>query len=108
MVSRGQTYGAIRKLLGSLDDPFTRFLEPSRLAALRRGTAGQQAALVSGGRRPGCACYRPGRLLTQQQCTHTVCFAWNDSSLVGQHSQHAKLRASHLLRRVSCCLCQAL
>ncbi|KAF8071053.1 ctpA [Scenedesmus sp. PABB004] len=40
MASRAQTYDAIRKLLSSLDDPFTRFLEPSRLAALRRGTAG--------------------------------------------------------------------
>lgn len=41
MANRGQTYVAIRKLMSSLDDPFTRFLEPSRLAALRRGTAGQ-------------------------------------------------------------------
>lgn len=41
MANRGQTYAAIRKLLSGLDDPFTRFLEPSRLAALRRGTAGQ-------------------------------------------------------------------
>eukprot|EP00878_Enallax_costatus_P016645 GHUV01017465.1.p1 GENE.GHUV01017465.1~~GHUV01017465.1.p1 ORF type:complete len:357 (+),score=105.23 GHUV01017465.1:969-2039(+) len=40
MSNRGQTYDAIRKLLATLDDPFTRFLEPSRLAALRRGTAG--------------------------------------------------------------------
>jgi hypothetical protein len=41
MANRGQTYTAIRKLMSSLDDPFTRFLEPSRLAALRRGTAGR-------------------------------------------------------------------
>lgn len=47
MVKRPQTYNAIRKLLGSLDDPFTRFLEPSRLAALRRGTAGQQPAVFA-------------------------------------------------------------
>ncbi|WIA31928.1 hypothetical protein OEZ86_002787 [Tetradesmus obliquus] len=40
MDRRAQTYDAIRKLLAVLDDPFTRFLEPSRLAALRRGTAG--------------------------------------------------------------------
>ena len=40
MSNRPQTYNAIRKLMSSLDDPFTRFLEPSRLAALRRGTAG--------------------------------------------------------------------
>jgi C-terminal processing protease CtpA/Prc len=40
MGNRSQTYDAIRKLLAVLDDPFTRFLEPSRLAALRRGTAG--------------------------------------------------------------------
>ncbi|GLC45453.1 hypothetical protein PLESTB_000616700 [Pleodorina starrii] len=36
--SRPQTYDAIRKLLASLDDPFTRFLEPSRLVQLRGGT----------------------------------------------------------------------
>ncbi|GBF95448.1 carboxyl-terminal-processing peptidase chloroplastic [Raphidocelis subcapitata] len=40
MSNRGQTYDAIRQLLASLGDPFTRFLEPERLAALRRGTAG--------------------------------------------------------------------
>jgi C-terminal processing protease CtpA/Prc len=44
MVNRSQTYDAIRKLLAVLDDPFTRFLEPSRLAALRRGTAGAVGA----------------------------------------------------------------
>lgn len=40
MNNRQQTYEAIRKLLASLDDPFTKFLEPERLQALRRGTAG--------------------------------------------------------------------
>lgn len=45
MNNRSQTYDAIRKLLASLDDPFTRFLEPSRLAALRRGTAGAYSAV---------------------------------------------------------------
>lgn len=30
----------VRSLLAQLDDPFTRFLEPSRYAALKRGTAG--------------------------------------------------------------------
>jgi C-terminal processing protease CtpA/Prc len=40
MAERPQTYAAINKLLSSLDDPFTRFLPPERLAALRRGTAG--------------------------------------------------------------------
>lgn len=38
--TRQQTYAAIRSLLAQLDDPFTRFLEPSRYAALKRGTAG--------------------------------------------------------------------
>ena len=32
--------GCCRELLAELDDPFTRFLEPSRYAALKRGTAG--------------------------------------------------------------------
>lgn len=34
------TYTAIRKALATLDDPFTRFLEPNQYAALRRGTSG--------------------------------------------------------------------
>jgi len=40
MDNREQTYAAISKLLQTLDDPFTRFLKPERLAALRRGTSG--------------------------------------------------------------------
>lgn len=34
------TYQTIHKALATLDDPFTRFLEPPQFAALRRGTAG--------------------------------------------------------------------
>ncbi|CAL8471979.1 g11521 [Coccomyxa elongata] len=40
MSSTKATYAAIRKALATLDDPFTRFLEPVQYAALRRGTAG--------------------------------------------------------------------
>ncbi|EIE23663.1 photosystem Ii D1 C-terminal processing protease [Coccomyxa subellipsoidea C-169] len=40
MNSTKETYAAIRKALATLDDPFTRFLEPTQYAALRRGTAG--------------------------------------------------------------------
>jgi carboxyl-terminal processing protease len=40
MRDREEAYAAIRKLLATLDDPFTRFLEPARYAALRRGTSG--------------------------------------------------------------------
>ncbi|KAK9905938.1 hypothetical protein WJX75_009244 [Coccomyxa subellipsoidea] len=40
MNSTKATYAAIRKALATLDDPFTRFLEPAQYAALRRGTAG--------------------------------------------------------------------
>ena len=40
MAERADTYAAIRKALATLDDPFTRLLEPARLAALRRGNAG--------------------------------------------------------------------
>jgi C-terminal peptidase prc len=40
MRTREETYAAVRKLLASLDDPFTRFLEPDRLSALRSGTKG--------------------------------------------------------------------
>jgi hypothetical protein len=38
--NRQETYAAIRKLLATLEDPFTRFLEPEKLSALRRGTQG--------------------------------------------------------------------
>ena len=40
MDNQEQTYAAIRKLLATLDDPFTRFLDADRLAALKRGTVG--------------------------------------------------------------------
>ena len=44
MENREQTYNAIIKLLSSLDDPFTRFLPPDRLSALKRGTSGEKAS----------------------------------------------------------------
>lgn len=63
--SREQTYAAIRKLLATLDDPFTRLLEPARLDALRRGTSGactqQQGVLAA------CAC-----VLCNRTETHSV------------------------------------
>ncbi|XP_019441078.1 PREDICTED: carboxyl-terminal-processing peptidase 2, chloroplastic isoform X2 [Lupinus angustifolius] len=40
MNNREQTYTAIRKMLGTLGDPFTRFLEPEKLRSLRSGTQG--------------------------------------------------------------------
>ncbi|KAI4338085.1 hypothetical protein L6164_016437 [Bauhinia variegata] len=40
MNNREETYRAIRKMLASLDDPFTRFLEPERFKSLRSGTQG--------------------------------------------------------------------
>lgn len=40
MKNRQETYEAIRKMLGTLGDPFTRFLEPEKLQALRAGTNG--------------------------------------------------------------------
>lgn len=40
MGDRDETYDAIRRMLARLDDPFTRFLEPARYAALKRGNAG--------------------------------------------------------------------
>ena len=45
MDTRQQTYDSITKLLASLNDPFTRFLVPDRLSALRRGTIGGVKAL---------------------------------------------------------------
>ncbi|KAK9664748.1 hypothetical protein RND81_14G065000 [Saponaria officinalis] len=38
MNSREETYMAIRKMVASLNDPFTRFLEPEKLKSLRSGT----------------------------------------------------------------------
>ncbi|CAO2822007.1 unnamed protein product [Amaranthus hypochondriacus] len=38
MNTREETYAAIRKMVASLNDPFTRFLEPERLKNLRSGT----------------------------------------------------------------------
>ena len=40
MRDRQETYSAIRALLASLDDPFTRLLDPARAAALNSGRAG--------------------------------------------------------------------
>ncbi|XP_047310476.1 carboxyl-terminal-processing peptidase 2, chloroplastic [Impatiens glandulifera] len=38
MNSREETYIAIKKMLATLDDPFTRFLEPEKFKSLRSGT----------------------------------------------------------------------
>mmetsp|Transcript_44173 Transcript_44173/g.84432 ORF Transcript_44173/g.84432 Transcript_44173/m.84432 type:complete len:471 (+) Transcript_44173:151-1563(+) len=40
MIEREDTYQAIKDMLQTLDDPFTRFLEPSRYASLMGGTSG--------------------------------------------------------------------
>ncbi|KAI4342618.1 hypothetical protein MLD38_027224 [Melastoma candidum] len=40
MNTRDETYAAIRKMVATLDDPFTRFLEPERFRSLRSGTQG--------------------------------------------------------------------
>ncbi|KAG7674593.1 putative C-terminal processing peptidase, chloroplastic [Nannochloris sp. 'desiccata'] len=40
LTSREDTYTAIRSLLASLGDPFTRFLAPEQYSALRRSTSG--------------------------------------------------------------------
>lgn len=45
MNNREETYAAIRKLVASLNDPFSRFLEPEKLASVRRGSSGN----VTGG-----------------------------------------------------------
>lgn len=44
MDSREETYDAIRKLLGTLNDPFTRFLDPTQLSLLQ----GSQSGSLSG------------------------------------------------------------
>lgn len=40
MHDRSETYAAINKSIKSLNDPFTRLLEPSRYQALKRGNQG--------------------------------------------------------------------
>ncbi|XP_015941037.1 carboxyl-terminal-processing peptidase 2, chloroplastic [Arachis duranensis] len=77
MNNREETYTAIRKMLATLDDPFTRFLEPEKLRSLRSGTQGAltgvgisigyptKAAMPSGGlvvisASPGGPAYRAG------------------------------------------------
>ncbi|KAG0560248.1 hypothetical protein M758_10G160500 [Ceratodon purpureus] len=40
MKTREETYAAIRKMLATLDDPFTRFLEPEKFKSLQSGTNG--------------------------------------------------------------------
>ncbi|KAG7547136.1 C-terminal-processing peptidase S41A [Arabidopsis suecica] len=40
MNTREETYMAIKKMVATLDDPFTRFLEPGKLKSLRSGTQG--------------------------------------------------------------------
>lgn len=40
MDTREETYMAIKKMLATLDDPFTRFLEPEKFKSLRSGTQG--------------------------------------------------------------------
>ncbi|CAI8602999.1 unnamed protein product [Vicia faba] len=40
MNNREETYTAIRKMLATLEDPFTRFLEPEKFRSLRSGTKG--------------------------------------------------------------------
>eukprot|EP00898_Chlorokybus_atmophyticus_P007017 jgi/Chlat1/7316/Chrsp58S09139 len=40
MNTRQETYAAIRTMLSTLDDPFTRFLEPEKYRSLKSGTSG--------------------------------------------------------------------
>lgn len=44
MNSRKQTYEAIEKMLATLNDPFTRFLDPSKYSAVKGGTEGRDAS----------------------------------------------------------------
>ncbi|XP_020593636.1 carboxyl-terminal-processing peptidase 2, chloroplastic isoform X2 [Phalaenopsis equestris] len=41
MNNREETYMAIKKMLSTLDDPFTRFLEPEKFKSLQSGTQGE-------------------------------------------------------------------
>lgn len=45
MASRKETYEAIRSMLSSLQDPFTRLLEPDQYSALQRATSGSATGI---------------------------------------------------------------
>ena len=64
LTSREDTYKAIRKALTKLDDPFTRFLEPARYQALKRGNAG--AGVTGVGLEIGFDADNAGQLVVSQ------------------------------------------
>ncbi|MCD9639197.1 Carboxyl-terminal-processing peptidase 2, chloroplastic [Datura stramonium] len=49
MNTRQETYAAIKKMIATLDDPFTRFLEPEKFKSLRVWQSGTQNALTGVG-----------------------------------------------------------
>ena len=56
---RHEAYEAIRSILGTLDDPFTRFLQPAQYRSLRTSTSGELSG-VGAPSHYGCK-FRPAR-----------------------------------------------
>ncbi|KAK8684631.1 hypothetical protein V6N13_040647 [Hibiscus sabdariffa] len=64
MNNREETYTAIRKMLATLNDPFTRFLEPEKFKSLRSGTQGSLTGVgLSIGYPPGSEGSRAGLIV---------------------------------------------
>ena len=83
MHDRNETYTAISKSIKTLNDPFTRLLEPSRYSALKRGN---QGSVIGVGLEVGfgegtdsqlvVSCLYAGRLLCCHKQTLTFCGLW--------------------------------
>jgi hypothetical protein len=75
--SRAETHAAIRALLASLGDPFTRFLDPQQYSALRWAVQGCQtctnsAQMQGAAQRPTDRSPRPLRVCAACQCASSV------------------------------------
>jgi hypothetical protein len=63
MESRPQVYAAIKKLLATLNDPFTRFLDPNQYTTVRSGAQGACQARGVGAVHAGGSCQAAGHRL---------------------------------------------
>ncbi|KAH1230148.1 Carboxyl-terminal-processing peptidase 2, chloroplastic [Glycine max] len=119
MNNREETYKVIRKMLATLDDPFTRFLEPEKFRSLRSGTEGaltgvglsigyptkaemQPGGLVVISASPGGPAYRVGVLsgdvILAIDCTSTENMGLYDAA---ERLQWVFSPAFHLREKVS-------
>lgn len=92
MQDRNEAYAAVRKLLATLDDPFTRFLEPERYAALRRGTSGVVTGVGLEVAFSQAEATR-GKLLVRHRCCRRTMPCWRSSNRPLSASRVCALRA---------------